>query len=190
MAVYEYSIKFDPTKSGRSQRYDVDASYKDLNQAANAIKGKGIVQARKVLNDAIEMEKPIRFYKFAKGAGHQGRLGGKKGKYPKKECAILLSALNEASANATSKGVDEKNQIVLHAMSYKHNVYPRYRKFFVSSHTIGYGKQAIMSNYTTARIEIAVGEKGAKKLPRLPKKKALALLKVEKAKRAAQMEKA
>ncbi|MBI3587624.1 50S ribosomal protein L22 [Candidatus Micrarchaeota archaeon] len=167
MSFYKYSLEFDPAKSGRSQGYDIDASYKDLAQACKAMEGRSVSAARKLLEEAIELKKPIRFYKFNKGMGHRSQLGGKKGKFPRKECRLLLKILANAYSNALSNGVEGKDAVVLHAIAYKQNAFPRYRRFFVSSHTIGYGKQAIRSDYVTARVEMVVGEKGTKRAPAL-----------------------
>lgn len=166
MALYEYAKSFDAAHSSRSQRYDINASYKDLCQVCAAIKGKPLEKAVNILEEAIELKMPIPFRKFNTGMGHRSQLGGRKGKFPKKECAIMLEMLENAAAGALGKGIEEKNAIVLHAQAYKQNVLPRYRRFFASSHTLGYGKQAVFSNYSTARVELVLGDKDAKELPR------------------------
>ncbi len=168
MGLYKYSVTYDAEKSAPAQAFDINASYKDLTQVLRAIRGKSVKDAKKILDEAITLKRAIRFSKFNKGMGHRSELGGKKGKYPAKECRIALHMLNNAFANAQSKGLDE-NAVVLHAAAYKQNVFPRYRTFFVGGNTLGYGKQAIFSRYVTARAEIVVGEKGLKPLARKTK---------------------
>lgn len=168
MGLYKYSVKYDAEKSAPAQAFDINASYKDLTQVLRAIKGKPVKDARKILDEAINLKRAIRFSKFNKGMGHRSELGGKKGKYPAKECRIALHLLNNAFASVQAKGLDE-NAVVLHAAAYKQNVFPRYRTFFVGGNTLGYGKQAVFSRYVTARAEIVVGEKGLKPLARKTK---------------------
>lgn len=164
MSFYKYSVEYAGENSGRAQVYDLNASYKDLSQVAAAIRRLPAAKARSVLEDCIAMRRPIEFRKFAKGTGHRSQLGGKRGKFPKKECRLMLLLLDNALANAKAKGLDEKSLVVLHASAYKQNVFPRYRKFFAGSTILGYGKQAIYSSYVTARAEVVVGEKHSKKL--------------------------
>ncbi|MFH1779983.1 MAG: 50S ribosomal protein L22 [Candidatus Micrarchaeota archaeon] len=165
MGLYKYS--FETKGLGTAQIHDVDCSYKDLSQVLRAIKRKNIIEAKKVLNDAIQMKKPIRFTKFNTGMGHRSELGGKKGKYPKKECKYAMQLLNNAIANSIKKGMDETKLVVKHASANKQNVLRRYRHQFVGSATLGYGKHAMWSNYVTAKAEIGLGEEE----PRTQKKK-------------------
>lgn len=166
MSLYEYAIEFEPGKSARSQVYDQNVSYKDLTQVCRAIRGKPVEQARKQLEDAQAMVRPIPYGSHAKGVGHKSILGGKKGRFPKKECRLASKLLQAAVAAAQGKGLEPKSLIVIHACTYKQNVFPRYRREFAGSNTLGYGKQATMAAYTTARLELTVGTKDAKRVPR------------------------
>jgi ribosomal protein uL22 len=159
MGLYRFSFKEkEGEKLGKAQQHDLNCSYKDLSQVLRAIKRKPVEQAREILNAAIELKKAIPFKKFATGMGHRSELGGQRGKYPKKECRIALGLLQNAVANAVAKGLDESALVVKHGAAYKQNVLKRYRKFFATAATLGYGKQAIWSNYTLAWAELAVGE--------------------------------
>lgn len=162
MSIYKYSLKLKgdaAKKSAAAQFHDADASYKDLTQVFRAIKGKSVADAFRVLDDAIALRHAIPYAKFNKGLGHRKELGGKKGRYPKKECRLVKSLLQNAVANASHKGLDEKRLVVRHAAAFKQNSFPRYRKFWASSVTLGYGKRAIWANYETARAEIMVEER-------------------------------
>lgn len=160
MGLYDYAHKAaDEKKVARSQGYDYNASYRDLTQVCRAIKHKPVPVARKILEQAIDMTKAIRFHKFKKGMGHRSELGGQQGKYPKKEARIVLQLLDNAVANAQNKGLEEESLFVENALAYKQNTFPRYRKYWVSGAVLGYGKQAIRSDYVTARVEITLTEK-------------------------------
>lgn len=170
MGLYRFSFKeAEGQKLGKAQLHDLNCSYKDLSQVLLSIKGKNIKQAKSILNDAIEMKKAIPFVKFAGRLGHRSELRGQRGKYPKKECKIAIQLLDNAVANAVVKGLDESNLIITHSASYKQNVLKRYRKFFAGPAVLGYGKNAIWSNYVLAWAELAVGE-GAKKESKASKK--------------------
>ncbi len=174
MSIYKYSFKLSgdaAKKSALAQFHDVDASYKDLTQVLGAIKGKRVAEANKILDDAIALRKAIPYRKFNKGMGHRSSLGGQKGRYPKKECTLVKALLRNAVANATHKGLDEKRLFVKQAAAFKQNSFPRYRKFWASSVTLGYGKRAVWANYETARAEISVEERAFKEKKVKEKKK-------------------
>ena len=159
MGLYKYSVTADKAKVARAQGYDLDISYKDLTNVCAAMRNRSVAKARKVLEDAIALSVPIPFKKFSKGVGHRSQLGGRKGRFPRKECRAALAILNNAVANANRKGFDESLLFVKGAVAYKQNVLPRYRRIWVGGMTLGYGKQATRSDYVTARIEITLEER-------------------------------
>ncbi|MFH1107268.1 MAG: 50S ribosomal protein L22 [Candidatus Micrarchaeota archaeon] len=159
MGLYKYSMKAaDEREFARAQAYDLNCSYKDLSQVLAALKGKTVAQARKVLDECISLKMPIAFHKFHTGMGHRSQLGGRKGKFPKKEAKIALALLKNAESNADFKGLDAGSLVVVQAASFKQNVMPRYRRTFATPVVLGYGKQAIWANYVTARAEIVLGK--------------------------------
>jgi len=172
MGLYKYSVKADKTKVGQAQGYDLDVSYKDLCNVCAALRNRSVAKARTIIDDAIALKIPIIFKKFNTGVGHRSQIGGRKGRFPKKECRAALAILNNAVANATKKGLDEKLLYVKTACAYKQNVLPRYRRNWVGGAALGYGKQAIRADYVTARMEITVEERPA--LPGKEKKKGAA----------------
>ena len=160
MPLFKYSVAEEKDeKWGKAQLHDVNCSYKDLSQVLGAIRGKSVKEAEKILNEAIALKKAIPFRKFNTGMGHRSELGGQKGKYPKKECRFALELLENARANAIARGLDEARLFVKHAASFKQNVLKRYRRTFAGSRTLGYGKQALWSNYVTCRAELVLAEK-------------------------------
>lgn len=178
MSFYNYSQEFEAIKSARAQGYDLDASYKDLVNVCAAIRGREYKQAVQALEEAIALRKPIRYRKHAKGVGHRPQLRGAKGRFPRKECKLVLSLLKNAFANAQAKGLSEDALVVLSARAYKQNVFPRYRRYFVGGRSIGFGKYAVFSNYSTARVELVLGERSAQRVKRkMKKQKKLELLK-------------
>ena len=160
MPLFKYSVAEEKgEKWGKAQLHDVNCSYKDLGQVLAAIKGKSVKEAEKILNEAIALKKAIPFKKFNTGMGHRSELCGQKGKYPKKECRFALELLENARANSVARGLDEAVLFIKHACAYKQNVLKRYRRTFAGSRTLGYGKQALWSNYMTCRAELVLAEK-------------------------------
>lgn len=171
MGLYKYSIEVDSQKNATAQGLDLNASYKDLVNICNFIKGKPLSQIREVLLKAIKGTHAIPYKKFNKGLGHRSELGGKKGRYPKKECKIILALLKQAEANAEHKGLDKTKLAVKHAAAYKQNIFPRSRRFFASGAVLGYGKAAFRSDYVTARVELVLEEKDFPKKEKKVRKK-------------------
>ncbi len=152
MAQFGYVHRF--ANGAKAQVHDVDASYKDLTEICRAIRGKSAPKARRILEDAIAMTKAIPYRDSRKGVGHRSDLGGLKGRYPIKECKIMRDLLINAVANAKSKGLDVENLFVAGATANRVTTFARYRRYFVTGITIGYGKQATRSDYETAKAEI------------------------------------
>jgi len=153
--MYKYSVKVGEKDAG-AQVHDVNASPKDFANICKAIKGKKADKAFTLLEGAIEKTRAIRYTKFNKGCGHRSELGGKPGRYPKKEAVIVKKLLINAIANAANKGLDESELYVKSARSWKQNEFQRYRRYWVGSATLGYGKRAVWANYITSRVEIVV----------------------------------
>ena len=172
MALYNYSRDFKDELVGRAQGHDLNAAYKDLTQVCRAIRGQHPDKAKKILEEAIALKTAIPYSKFNTGMGHRSELGGKKGRYPKKECKMILALLENAVANAEHAGLSKENMFVKHAAAYKQNVFPRHRKYWASGMILGYGKQATWANYATAWAEVIVADrKGVKKADKKAEKK-------------------
>ncbi|MBI4360638.1 50S ribosomal protein L22 [Candidatus Micrarchaeota archaeon] len=170
MGLYKYSLK-PAAAVGKAQGHDWDASYKDLTQVCRAIRGLPVKKAFHVMQDAINQTRAIQYVRFAKGAGHRSNLGGKQGRYPKKECRLMTKLLRNAVNNAVQNGLDESSLVVKHASANKQNVFRRYRQFWVSGTVLGYGKHATWANYVTARAEIVLrGKTASEEKTEKPKK--------------------
>lgn len=171
MSLYKFSFKVpDEREVARSQAYDLDASYKDLANVLAAIKGRTISEAKQILEDCISMKKAIHYRKFATRLGHRSELGGRRGRYPKKEARITMTLLKSAEANANFKGLEVPALIVRQAAAYKQNRMRRYRQHFGSSITLGYGKQSLFADYQTCRVEIVLARGSERDIERAARK--------------------
>jgi len=161
MGVYKFAYQ-TKEKSARAQVMDLNVSYKDLVNICNAIKGKEVAQAQKILADALTMKKAIPYTKFNTGLGHRSDLGGKKGRYPQKETKVMQKLLGSAIANATAQGMDANKLFIINVQANKQNTFARYRRFFASSAVLGYGKHAYRADMLTAKAEITLVEREPK----------------------------
>ena len=152
----KYSVK-TTEKEARTKMHSLNASYKDLSQICRNIKGMNAEKAVQLMDEVMKKETPIHYYTFNTRLGHRKKIKGK-GRYPVKESKMVKKALKDAIANAVAKGLQKEKLIVSTATANKQNIYPRYKKYWVGSVVIGYGKQAIFSNYVTAILEIVVKE--------------------------------
>ena len=101
----------------------VNASYKDLCNVCSNIRGRRADKAQEFLKEAAEGERPVRYFNYNKHRGHLRELGGKKGGWPVKSCKIVLSVLENAIANARSKGMGECK--IAHIEANKQEIYGR-----------------------------------------------------------------
>jgi len=118
----KYSINIASGSIGLAQRYDVDASYKDLCAVCDAIRYLKTDRALEVIDGIERLQRPIPFSRFNKHMGSRHELGGRKGAYPKKAAREVRLALLNAIANSRSKGLDEDALYVVHASANKTNI--------------------------------------------------------------------
>jgi len=129
-----------------AQKYNVDASYKDLSEVCRSIRRLPVEKAVQLLGMAERMEIPIEYRRHNKKLGHRRELGGKKGRYPIKAARLVKIVLLNALNNARVRQIDESTLTVKHAAANKQAIYPRMSPK---------GKR-MRWNYETARIEIVL----------------------------------
>ncbi len=69
-------------------------------EVCRAITGKPVEKAKKILNESINMERPIRFYRYKKDTPHRKGKGFGAGRFPVKVSKYVLDVLENAIANA------------------------------------------------------------------------------------------
>ena len=121
---------------------DLPISTRASVEICKHIRFKPLDKAKQILQDTIEMKKPIPFNQFTEGAGHKAGMKG--GKYPIKACTHILRILESAEANAHNKGLSKELKIV-HLIPQK------------SSKAYHYGRQ-IRRKYKRTHIEVVLGE--------------------------------
>jgi len=117
-------------------------------EICNFIRGKDTQKAKDILNEVIDMKKPIPFKRFTEGAGHKHGIGP--GKYPVKACKEILKLIKLVEANAQHNGLDTSSLVIVHICA---------KKGPKSWH---YGRQSRIAMKRT-HVEIVVEEKEIKK---------------------------
>jgi len=112
----KYSKKVDPDKTAKAYGYELHCSKKDSMNIARAIKNKSVEQAKKDLQDIIDMKKPLPAIVHNKKRAHKKGIGP--GSYPKKAAEYILKILKNAENNGEYKGFDAENMKIIHASAY------------------------------------------------------------------------
>ena len=87
---------------------DLRVHFKNSREAAMAIRGKGLTQAKKFLEDVLAHKRVIPFHRFCGGVGRTGQAKNEgsttgQGRWPAKSCEFLLGLLKNAESNAEAR---------------------------------------------------------------------------------------
>ncbi len=107
------------TESGvsvaRARGQELPMSPKKTYEVLNAIRGKDLGTARRILDDAVALKRAIPFRRYNQETAHKRGVGP--GRYPRKVCRALLDILANAEANAEFQGLDTDRLFVKVAAS-------------------------------------------------------------------------
>jgi large subunit ribosomal protein L22 len=142
-----------PSKSGetvaRARGLELTISPKKTYEVLNAIRGRGLEEARQILNDAAEGLQAIPFRRYNQETAHHRGAGP--GRFPKKVAEAVLEILQNAEANAEYEGMDTDALIIVTAASARGRIQkanmPRAQG------------RATAWNEQTTNIEIVLGER-------------------------------
>ncbi|MGC8662669.1 MAG: 50S ribosomal protein L22 [Candidatus Micrarchaeia archaeon] len=157
----KYSFNIKNANIAVAQRYDINASYKDLGAVCNAIKFLNASDALLLLDKIIAMETPILYRRHNKRMGARHELGGRKGAYPTKAAKEVKLTLVNAIANANNKGLPGEELYIVHAAANKTDILRRYPSRGTISWGRGkYGRSSTMhSDLEHAKVEIGLAGK-------------------------------
>ena len=79
------------------------------------IRGKKVQHAKKILEDAISMKKPIAFRRFHKHLSHKTGMGP--ARYPVSASKQILNLLRTLESNAENKGLNKDKLKITHAVA-------------------------------------------------------------------------
>ncbi len=117
MPTWRYSVQLDPTRTAVASLRDVDVSYKEMVELLDVIRGKKLSEARRILEDIIEMRRPVPFKRHYGKVGHRRGMGP--GRYPVKAAKKVLALLDNVENNAEFKGLDVDNLWIVHIAAHK-----------------------------------------------------------------------
>ena len=103
-----YSFNQDKQDVIFAKAKDVNASFKDLCAVCDAIRYKSTDEAMRILDEVVELERPILYRRNNKYMGSRHELGGRKGRWPRKCAMIVQKLLKNALASAKGKGIDSE----------------------------------------------------------------------------------
>lgn len=162
----KYSFNRDKEGLVFAQRYDINASYKDLVAVCDAVRYLKAKNAFDVLDGVITMKKAVYYKRFSKHMGARHELGGRKGGYPIKAANEVRLALLNAIGNAKNKGFDGEDMFIIHSTANKTRIERRYPS--KGSITWGrgmYGRGAMNhSDIEYAKVEIGLANGDEKTL--------------------------
>ncbi len=164
----KYSFNAIESREGIAfaQRYEMNASYKDLCAVCDAIRYRRASDALKILENVAALKAPIEYRRHNKHMGARHELHGRKGKYPSKAAKEVRLALVNAIANALNNAMDGNEMVVIHASANKTHIERRYPSKGSLAWGRGmYGRSAMMhSDLEYSKVEIALAEEDNPKL--------------------------
>ncbi len=125
MIRYSYNLQKTETMAF-AQRYNINASYKDLGAVCDAVRYLRADNALALLEEIKSMKTPILYRRHSKHMGARHELGGRKGGYPVKAAEEMRIAILNAIGNAKNGGLSGNDMYIVHASSNKTIIARRY----------------------------------------------------------------
>ncbi len=119
MPTWKMSITgLDKDRTAIANGPELKVSPKKTREVARAIKGMTLAQAKKYLEDVIQLKAPVPFARYNKLQGHchgMERWGVAAGRFPEKSARMVYEVLSNAESNAEYKGLDTEKLHIIHA---------------------------------------------------------------------------
>jgi large subunit ribosomal protein L22 len=115
-----YSTDVDPDKTAKAYGYELHCSRKDSTNLAYAIKGMKVEDAKKYLQEIIDIKRGLPAVFHKRKRAHQKGIGP--GSFPQKAAKYMLKTLENAENNAEYKGFDPENMKITHISTYSGRV--------------------------------------------------------------------
>jgi len=87
-------------------------SPKQGTEICKYVRGRPLGQAKMLLEQSINMWRPVPFTRFTNGLGHKSGMSA--GRYHPKACQLILNVIKSAEANAKNKGYNSADLKVVH----------------------------------------------------------------------------
>jgi large subunit ribosomal protein L22 len=121
MPTWKYSVTgLDPEKAAIASGRELPISPKAAREICACIKGLSLEAAKKLLEEVINLKRPIPYKRYFKKVPHRHELSGwPAGRYPTKAAKYILKVLKNVEANAENKGLDTSRLYIIHAASHR-----------------------------------------------------------------------
>jgi len=112
-----YGVEVSEDQVVRAMGYEYRVSWKKAVEVARFIKGFTINQAKSYLEDVVKLKAPIPIKRFKKKQAHHSTpwVGWPVAKWPVKVSKAYLAVLENLENNATFKGLNVDNVVLIHA---------------------------------------------------------------------------
>ncbi|MEM4246776.1 MAG: 50S ribosomal protein L22 [Candidatus Woesearchaeota archaeon] len=111
MTTYKYASKASGNEA-KAVGVSLPISYKQSYEIAKFIRGKNVQVAKKMLEEVIEMKRPVPMTRFNRDTGHKHGMAA--GRFPVSACTHILRLLKNAESNAQFKGLSTSSLVVRH----------------------------------------------------------------------------
>ncbi len=120
MVKSNYQETCNEAATAKAMAKNKNVSLKYSTEICREIRGRPLVKAEKFLNEVSEKRAFLPLKRYNKKVAHRkgsSVSGVKSGRYPVKTCKAFLELLQNAKANAESKGLDEEKLLVRHCFA-------------------------------------------------------------------------
>merc|ERR1711871_77063 len=105
-------------KSCKAKGSALRVHFKVCREVAFTLKGMGLKEAKKYLNQVLDHQRCVPYYRFTGGVGRNAQAkefkGTTQGRWPKKACEFMLDLLRNAESNAEYKNLDTNALEITH----------------------------------------------------------------------------
>ncbi|SBS85734.1 60S ribosomal protein L17, putative [Plasmodium ovale] len=109
----------DYGKCAKGAGMDLRVHFKNTLETARAIRRMKLIDAKKYLNDVIEMKRCVPFRRYNGGVGRTNQakeFNHTQGRWPVKSCKFLLNVLDNVQANAEARNLEVGKLKLIHVM--------------------------------------------------------------------------
>ncbi len=128
MPSWKYSVQgLDPDRTAIASGRDLRISPKASREICHYIKGMRLDKAKEVLQEVIELKRPIPYRRHKKKVAHRkGVEGFDAGRFPQKAAGVVLKLLDSVEANAEFKGLYTDRLKIIHIAAHRARVIRNY----------------------------------------------------------------
>jgi len=127
MPKWGYSATTSVEEGARASGRDLRVSPKAAREICNSIRHMRLGEARRFLQDVIDMKRPVPYRRHKKKVSHKAGLDGwYAGRFPVKASKEILRVLNCLEANCEEQGLDVERLRIIHAAAQRARVLKRF----------------------------------------------------------------